>query len=192
MIADDQLVLRLIRGMICTSSTCWASCPGGLSTPGAAIRRGFRCCARRSPDESSFGARAQADIERTAYFWRRECAALWQGWNAALTHWAIVLGDQPHLRAETLRELLGFTAAHPERICQPMYGGHRRHPVLLPKAIFSLLATSTAGDLKQFLQPYQIAGCGVDDAGLELDIDWPEDYHRALQLSDKKNKTLRD
>src|SRR5437773_4440402 len=33
--------------------------------------------ARRSPDESSFGACGQADIEQTAYFWRRECAAPW-------------------------------------------------------------------------------------------------------------------
>ena len=25
-----------------------------------------------------------------------QCAAQWSGWQAALTHWAIVLGDQPH------------------------------------------------------------------------------------------------
>src|SRR5258706_9157205 len=26
-----------------------------------------------------------------------QCAAEWNGWNANITHWAIVLGDQPHL-----------------------------------------------------------------------------------------------
>src|SRR6266571_6187375 len=31
-----------------------------------------------------------------------QCAAAWAGWNRGLTHWAIVLGDQPHLRRETL------------------------------------------------------------------------------------------
>src|SRR6266403_85663 len=25
------------------------------------------------------------------------CAAQWTGWRADLTHWAIVLGDQPHI-----------------------------------------------------------------------------------------------
>src|SRR5689334_21433753 len=26
-----------------------------------------------------------------------QCAAQWRGWNVNITHWAIVLGDQPHL-----------------------------------------------------------------------------------------------
>src|SRR5438094_8718530 len=34
-----------------------------------------------------------------------QCASAWGGWNSALTHWIIVLGDQPHLRPESLREL---------------------------------------------------------------------------------------
>src|SRR6266699_557070 len=37
-----------------------------------------------------------------------QCAAAWPGWNGPLTHWVIVLGDQPHLRQETLRELVEF------------------------------------------------------------------------------------
>src|SRR6266404_6047366 len=39
-----------------------------------------------------------------------QCAAAWPGWNAPLTHWIIVLGDQPHLRQETLRELVEFAS----------------------------------------------------------------------------------
>src|ERR1051326_7538368 len=27
-----------------------------------------------------------------------QCAAAWRGWEEPLTHWAVVLGDQPHLR----------------------------------------------------------------------------------------------
>src|SRR3954451_15420106 len=30
-----------------------------------------------------------------------QCAARWQGWDPTLTHWAIILGDQPHLGMET-------------------------------------------------------------------------------------------
>ena len=34
------------------------------------------------------------------------CAAVWPGWKDEIATWAIVLGDQPHLRPETLRQLL--------------------------------------------------------------------------------------
>src|ERR1017187_5799849 len=58
-----------------------------------------------------------------------QCAAQWPGWQAALTHWAIVLGDQPHLRPQTLRRVLDFSSAHPTKVCQPARRGHGRHPV---------------------------------------------------------------
>ena len=115
------------------------------------------------------------------------CAAQWPGWKGALTHWAIVLGDQPHLRHETLRRAIEFTAAHPHEICQPMRGGHRRHPVFLPREAFLRLTCSTAADLKEFLSaaPRPLALCEVDDPGLDLDIDRPEDYARALRMAGK-------
>src|SRR4051812_5400227 len=33
-----------------------------------------------------------------------QCAARWPGWNPTLTHWAIILGDQPHLSPASLRK----------------------------------------------------------------------------------------
>ncbi len=42
-----------------------------------------------------------------------QCAARWRGWNPGLTHWAIVLGDQPHLQRATLATLLDAAAQHP-------------------------------------------------------------------------------
>jgi molybdenum cofactor cytidylyltransferase len=118
-----------------------------------------------------------------------KCAAQWPGWKANLTHWAIVLGDQPHLQPQTLRQVLAFAAAHPTRICQPAWQGHGRHPVLLPKTVFRQLAASTAATLKEFLaaQSQQLALCEVDDPGLELDIDQPEDYARALDYAKTLN-----
>ena len=47
-----------------------------------------------------------------------QCAARWEGWKAGLTHWAIVLGDQPHLSLETLSTIIDFSAANPDRVCQ--------------------------------------------------------------------------
>ena len=76
-----------------------------------------------------------------------QCAAQWPGWRADLTHWAIVLGDQPHISRETLQTIVAFSAANPEQICLPKQGGHRRHPVVLPRQAFVQLANPEAIDL---------------------------------------------
>ena len=114
-----------------------------------------------------------------------QCAAQWPGWPAVLTHWAIVLGDQPHLQPQTLRRVLEFSAAQPAKLCQPAHRGHGRHPVLLPKPLFRELAASTAATLKEFLaaRPEEVVLCEVDDPGMEVDIDRPEDYARAVDLT---------
>jgi molybdenum cofactor cytidylyltransferase len=110
------------------------------------------------------------------------CAARWSGWKAGLTHWAITLGDQPHLRRETLQSLLMFAATHPDKICQPRLKDHFRHPVLMPKTVFVELGTTKATMLKEFLEtmPGNVLGCEVDDPGLDQDIDTPADYEKAL------------
>jgi len=110
------------------------------------------------------------------------CAAGWNGWHRGITHVAIVLGDQPHLRNETLRALVDFVGAHPDTVCQPSRQGRRRHPVLMPCGIFDRLRACAAGNLKEFLQNEMVATCESEDPGLDLDIDRPEDYEKALQL----------
>jgi molybdenum cofactor cytidylyltransferase len=112
------------------------------------------------------------------------CASQWDGWRPGLTHWAITLGDQPHLRLETLRALLKLGAAQPAKVCQPRRLGHLRHPVVLPKKFFLRLKDTSAPTLKEFLRPFaeDISSCEVDDPGLDLDIDEPQDYERALAL----------
>jgi molybdenum cofactor cytidylyltransferase len=113
------------------------------------------------------------------------CAAQWPFWQEGLTHWAITLGDQPHVQRPTLRRLLDFSARHPHKICQPSRRGHGRHPVLLPKALFRQLAASRVRTLKSFLaaKPRQVALCEVDDQGLDLDIDRPADYEKAVRFA---------
>jgi molybdenum cofactor cytidylyltransferase len=111
-----------------------------------------------------------------------QCAAAWERWRSFLTHWAIVLGDQPHLRIGTLQTIMDFSAAQPEKICQPRKDGHRYHPVVLPRRIFEKLPNSSAADLKEFLTSFETAYCEMRDAGLELDIDRPEDYQKALEM----------
>ncbi len=112
-----------------------------------------------------------------------QCAAESEAWQDSLTHWAIVLGDQPHLRASTLRSIADFSAANSEKICQPRKGAHRYHPVFLPKPAFMKLPRSTVQNLKDFLKDSDRAYCEINDPGLDLDIDHPEDYKRALKLA---------
>jgi len=109
------------------------------------------------------------------------CAATWTGWRREITVWAIVLGDQPHLRLETLRTVLAFQAGHPDAICQPEFGGHARHPVLLPRTAFRELKTAHAKTLKDFLKQTScpLVKCPIADPGLALDLDTPEDYKQA-------------
>src|SRR5579884_1733054 len=112
-----------------------------------------------------------------------QCADQWTGWQPALTHWAIALGDQPHLKLSTLRTLVDFARQHPAKICQPAFSGHARHPVVLPASGFKSLAVSRAHSLKDFLQDNAslVELVTVDDPGLELDLDGPSDYESALK-----------
>ncbi len=111
-----------------------------------------------------------------------QCAALWSGWSEKLTHWAIVLGDQPHLRPETLKAILQFARTHPGRVVQPALAGRPKHPVLVPKSVFIEIGRSECSTLKEFLLRRSVLLCELDDPGLALDIDRPEDYRRALEM----------
>ena len=113
-----------------------------------------------------------------------QCAARWSDWKSNLTHCVIALGDQPHLRRETLSALLSLGAAHREAVCQLTRQGRRRHPVLLPQDAFRQLAHSRHHNLKEFLQSLssEVALQESEDAGLDLDLDQPADYEKAVQL----------
>jgi molybdenum cofactor cytidylyltransferase len=108
------------------------------------------------------------------------CAANWPGWRRGISSWAIVLGDQPHLQTATLRGLLEFAAQHPDAVCQPQFGDHGRHPVILPRAAFEALRATRAETLKDFLKLSACRGVQfvTNDSGLALDMDTPEDYKR--------------
>jgi molybdenum cofactor cytidylyltransferase len=114
-----------------------------------------------------------------------QCAASWSGWEPNITHLAITLGDQPHVRLETLKRLVDFAAAHPTSICQPSHRGRGRHPVILPGNAFSRLKDSQAVNMKEYLGAceYSVGRCELDDPGLDLDLDEPADYERALALA---------
>lgn len=120
-----------------------------------------------------------------------QCAARWPGWSDPITHWVILLGDQPHLKALTLRQLLDFAAQNRGRVCQPKHQSQWRHPVVLPKTIFTQLSSSKATTLREFLSGCDRAGFEAQDPGLDYDIDTPHDYQKALaRLSSRIDLSL--
>lgn len=113
------------------------------------------------------------------------CAANWNGWNEKIESYVLALGDQPHLRSDTLRALLEFHFRHANTICQPFFGDHERHPAILPGWAFKDLKTCQGETLKDFLKLN--SGSAVqypmDDAGLALDMDTPGDYKLLEKLT---------
>ena len=109
------------------------------------------------------------------------CAATWPGWKKEISVWAIVLGDQPHLRMETLQAILECFGQNRNAVCQPEFGGHAGHPVLLPSPAFAELRTTQTETLKDFLKqmPCPLVKRSIEDPGLALDLDTPEDYKQA-------------
>jgi molybdenum cofactor cytidylyltransferase len=146
--------------------------PGDASIRAEAVRLGFPS-----------GNLIENPTPEIGMFSSVQCGVRWPDWGQEISHWAIVLGDQPHLRLDTLTRLLGFAGKNPDQVCQPSYHGRLAHPVILPKALFGMLGTAKVNTLKEFLAAHEVARFISEDAGLALDIDRPEDYLEALALA---------
>ncbi len=106
----------------------------------------------------------------------------------------IVLGDQPLVAPGTIRTLVDRHASARRRILVPTFAGVRGNPVLLPRA-FSGEITATRGDVgcRDIVRrhPDETDEVAVDDAGILLDIDTPDDLHR-LEDALKHPKALEE
>jgi len=111
-----------------------------------------------------------------------QAAASWPGWNAELTHIAVALGDQPHVRMETLRKLLESVQQDPAAIHQPRLNGRPKHPIVFPIVDFRSLAEAKHQTLRDFLAVSKRTLVDLDDSGLSLDLDYPADYEAARAL----------
>lgn len=120
------------------------------------------------------------------------CASRWPGWNKRLTHFVIILGDQPHLQDAMLEAFLGFSRQNRESVCQPRYQGRARHPVILPRDLFFSLARTRAQSLAEFLNRPQTrrAFFEVADPGVALDLDTSADYKKARRLFSRHKRKL--
>lgn len=110
-----------------------------------------------------------------------QVAADWLAWKSELSHFALVLGDQPHISVQTLQKLLAAAQENPSDIVQPAFNGRPRHPVIIPAPAFRSLATTKHLTLRDFLATPPKTLVELGDPGLNLDLDYPADYQRARE-----------
>jgi molybdenum cofactor cytidylyltransferase len=91
----------------------------------------------------------------------------------------VCLCDHPLVSAGTIAAIVDTHTACPDDIIIPHYKGRRGHPTLFPRAIINDIVHSTT--LREVITAHagNVRPIEVDDEGVILDLDTPEDYERA-------------
>jgi molybdenum cofactor cytidylyltransferase len=92
----------------------------------------------------------------------------------------VCLCDHPLVRPATLEALVSAHARMPDAIIIPVYHGRKGHPTLFPRPLLEEIATRAT--LRDVIGHHHssISFIDVDDEGVILDMDTPEDYRRIL------------
>lgn len=99
--------------------------------------------------------------------------------NAELGGAAILLGDMPRLKTETLNALMArFAKGQGHDICVPRCHGRRGNPVIWPRAFYSdILAIAGDRGARVLLEQYtdRVVELVCEDTGVLVDVDTPAD-----------------
>jgi len=94
-------------------------------------------------------------------------------------------GDLPSMLSETLRSLIAAFRESGTGIVAPSYEGRRGHPVLLSRPQWlAILEMPEKRTLREFLRerPDDVQHVVVEDPGILLDLDLPEDYESSTSI----------
>ena len=100
-------------------------------------------------------------------------------------------GDMPLISQDTFRRLLLERARYPAPVIFPTLEGRRRHPPLIDaRVIPSILAFDREGGLRELWKQYEseIISVPVDDVGVCIDVDTPDDYEKVLRMDDSNGR----
>jgi len=104
--------------------------------------------------------------------------ALGEDLEAAL----VVLGDQPQIETQMVREIIARAGKSSLPLVVPSYQNRRGHPWLARRELWPELCAMDGGQetLRDFLNRHvqQIEYVNVGTGSVLLDLDTPEDYHR--------------
>jgi molybdenum cofactor cytidylyltransferase len=92
----------------------------------------------------------------------------------------IFLGDQPTVGRETAERVVAAYRASGRGLVLPVHAGRGGHPLLIDLKYRAEIGELSSGiGLRELLarHPEDISRVEIDDPGLLLDIDTPEDYH---------------
>jgi molybdenum cofactor cytidylyltransferase len=92
----------------------------------------------------------------------------------------VCLCDHPLVRPATLAAMVSAHARMPDAIIIPVYHGRKGHPTLFPRSLLGELEIRAT--LRDVIGHHRakISFLDVDDEGVILDMDTPEDYRRIL------------
>jgi molybdenum cofactor cytidylyltransferase len=98
----------------------------------------------------------------------------------------VALCDYPLVSAATITSLVNEHAEVPGIII-PCHGERRGHPLLFPRTVLNELADDLI--LRDLVQrnPERISCLKVDDPGVLIDMDTPEDYHRICEMTESES-----
>jgi CTP:molybdopterin cytidylyltransferase MocA len=90
----------------------------------------------------------------------------------------ICLSDHPLVSPGTIAACMAIHHAHPEAVIIPSYQGRRGHPTLFPRAVIEDIVHRA--NLRQVIAAHaeKVRLAEVDDEGVVLDLDTPDDYER--------------
>jgi molybdenum cofactor cytidylyltransferase len=92
------------------------------------------------------------------------------------------LADHPLVLSATFRALVDYYQARRAPILIARHRGHRGHPVLFAKDVFSELLAAPESEGARFVvnaDPARVVYVEVEDPGVTLDLDTPADLKRA-------------
>lgn len=93
----------------------------------------------------------------------------------------LVPADSPGLTATLVAEVVAYAREHRDRIVVPTFSGRRGHPIALPWAFASEVATLPDNvGINALVQRHlaDVIELPVNDAGALADLDTPDDYRR--------------
>lgn len=87
--------------------------------------------------------------------------------------------DQPRVAASTVRALLLAWRRDPAAIVRPVHDGRPGHPTVFPRRSWgSLRDPGLAAGARSVVEAEPVLDVMVDDPGVLIDIDTPDDYRR--------------
>jgi molybdenum cofactor cytidylyltransferase len=98
--------------------------------------------------------------------------------------------DQPLVQSASIARLLEASRRSPDAVVRAVHDGRHGHPVIFPSRLFPALrrADPLVGARAVLrAHPEAVLDCPVDDPGVTLDVDTPDDYRRLIDRIDARS-----